>query len=163
MKLAEVLPSDANGQRSYAAIEFECPFTGGPVTPTGWDGQIDCPASTILCDEVPCMNFCHGLGNCVNSRCVCDEGWGGVDCGIQCDSSCYNCSGTAATDCTSCPTGQELTNGTCGGCGTCCDPCETCDGANKSSCTSCKNSLNLSGTSCVSTCPSGTVAIANVC
>ena len=113
LRLQAMAATEINYNTGHDEVEFECLFTGGQVTPTGWAGVIDCPASSILCDEVPCMNFCHGLGNCVNSLCVCDQGWGGDDCGIQCNSACYNCSGTAAENCTACATGYELSSGTC--------------------------------------------------
>ena len=175
LRLQAMAATSSNSNTGHDEVEFECLFTGGQVTPSGWVGAIDCPASSILCDEVPCMNFCHGLGNCVNSLCVCDQGWGGDDCGIQCNSACYNCSGTAADNCTTCATGYELSSGTCVSiacptgkfaqndvCVDCNSPCTECE-TTADTCTACDSAKRLSSNQCVDSCPSGTVDDGTYC
>ena len=61
--------------------EVTCPFTGGDVEIDGYDGVVNCPASDVLCADMPCMNHCSGLGVCKNGVCKCDSGNDDPDCG----------------------------------------------------------------------------------
>ena len=58
-----------------------CPFTGGDITIDGYDGVLHCPASNILCQNMPCMNHCSGQGVCLNGVCQCENLSTHPDCG----------------------------------------------------------------------------------
>ncbi|EGR26877.1 leishmanolysin family protein, putative [Ichthyophthirius multifiliis] len=49
-------------------------------------GQITCPQNyERFCNQTYlCPNFCSSRGFCVNSQCICQAGFGGVDCSIKC-------------------------------------------------------------------------------
>lgn len=49
--------------------DVECPYSGESVTVPGFEGELNCPDSEILCDDVPCMNSCFGYGKCENGHC----------------------------------------------------------------------------------------------
>ena len=51
-----------------------CPAAGGDMEVTGYSGVVHCPASDVLCRDVPCINNCNGMGYCQDSLCVCDDG-----------------------------------------------------------------------------------------
>ena len=61
--------------------EVTCSFDGGNVEIPGFDGVLNCPSSNILCQAMPCMNHCSGLGVCKNGVCECDNGSNEPDCG----------------------------------------------------------------------------------
>jgi len=61
--------------------KVECPFTGGTVDVEGWEGSVNCPKTSVLCDAMPCMNNCNGVGICKKGVCECDDGTVGGDCG----------------------------------------------------------------------------------
>lgn len=68
---------------AYVLVDKEtvlCPFTGGKFTVKGFLGYINCPSSRILCENFPCIDGCSGRGQCVNGKCICDEGFGGSSC-----------------------------------------------------------------------------------
>ena len=122
-----------------------CPFTGLIITLPGYTGKLNCPASDILCNDVPCQNFCFGRGNCVKGKCICSADFGSFDCSVVCPSKCLTC--TSSTQCTSCISPNLLINGLCLPC-----PfgCATCSGL---TCLSCSAGFYLSSGSCAS-CPS---------
>lgn len=62
------------------SVKVQCPFTGGSVTVDGYDGYVDCPSSTVLCDPMPCINNCNGIGVCKQGVCNCSDGTVGGDC-----------------------------------------------------------------------------------
>jgi len=57
--------------------------SGGPVSIEGYNGQLDCPDPNEFCARANpsfCEKGCSGRGTCVNNKCECPPGWGGVDC-----------------------------------------------------------------------------------
>jgi len=73
--------NDSSVDLSIDGNTVNCPFTGGDVSIPGYDGVVNCPASSVLCENMPCMNHCSGLGVCKNGKCVCDNGNSDPDCG----------------------------------------------------------------------------------
>ena len=73
--------NDANVELEIDGNSVICPFTGGDVSISGYDGVVNCPSSDILCADMPCMNHCSGLGVCKNGKCICDNGSSYPDCG----------------------------------------------------------------------------------
>jgi hypothetical protein len=61
-------------------VQVQCPFIGGSVKAKGYEGYVNCPDSSILCDPMPCMNNCYGIGFCKQGVCQCDDGSTGGDC-----------------------------------------------------------------------------------
>jgi hypothetical protein len=61
-------------------VQVQCPFTGGAVQVEGYEGYVNCPDSSILCDAMPCMNDCNGIGVCKQGVCQCDDGSTEGDC-----------------------------------------------------------------------------------
>jgi len=58
----------------------------GKVAISGFYGGINCPDPLEFCETVGkryCPRGCMGRGECVNSKCVCREGFKGVDCGLK--------------------------------------------------------------------------------
>lgn len=52
----------------------------------GFVGFFDCPDPDTFCTTQGlefCPRGCMGKGSCVDQKCVCDEGWEGLDCSFQ--------------------------------------------------------------------------------
>ena len=120
-----------------------CPFTGGKLPVKGYNGFLNCPSSSVLCGEVPCINMCYGQGKCINGTCQCFSGYGGSDCSIVCSSGCIKCD---AVGCTQCNSALTLINYLCL---TCPLNCLTCTGT---TCLTCATGFYLSLGSCLQ-CP----------
>jgi hypothetical protein len=125
-----------------------CPFTGGTLTVPGYNGVLTCPASNILCSDVPCLNYCFGRGNCVLGKCLCDKGFSGADCSKGCPANCFECD--ANSNCVKCENNFLLINGTCS---KCIKGCLTCNDSSTSGCTKCADGYFLKAGNC-SECPS---------
>jgi len=57
----------------------------GPITVTGYSGQIDCPDPIAYCKTIgkpACLRNCMGRGKCVSGKCTCNSGFQGTDCGF---------------------------------------------------------------------------------
>ncbi|CAG9322125.1 unnamed protein product [Blepharisma stoltei] len=157
---------------------IKCPFTGGNVTISGYNGVLICPASSILCDAVPCLNACYGQGICKSGICTCNAGYGGNDCSIECDPTCKNCNGSGSTSCTSCYSTATVTNGACAcpsgstwdqnslSCQstlTCASQCSTCTASSLYACNSCNSNYYLFLGTCTQACPFGYTASNSQC
>jgi hypothetical protein len=58
--------------------------TAGSIPVTGLTGKLDCPDPVKYCGTIGkpfCKRGCMGNGVCVNAKCQCNSGWGGLDCG----------------------------------------------------------------------------------
>jgi len=58
----------------------------GKVSLSGYYGGINCPDPLEFCGTAGkkyCPRGCMGRGECVNNKCVCKEGFKGVDCGLK--------------------------------------------------------------------------------
>jgi len=69
---------------NWGADKFTC-TQEGPLTPTGYKGQFNCPDPVKFCNTIgapTCLRNCMGRGNCLNGKCVCDAGYFGTDCGF---------------------------------------------------------------------------------
>ena len=151
---------------------FTCPFTGGSFSVPGFYGKVTCPASKVLCENIPCIDACRGYGVCQNGTCVCDPGYSGSSCQYICGTNCSVCTQTNCTVCKdpnavanglncSCKTGYLLsTSGICTSMLPCDVLCKTCNNGVCSNCTSnsslvngkcsCSNGFTINGTSCIS-------------
>jgi hypothetical protein len=58
----------------------KCPAKGGSVKVPGYNGVLYCPTWEEVCDPVPCMNACSGIGICNRGVCECPDGSEGGDC-----------------------------------------------------------------------------------
>ena len=125
---------------------LECPFTGGTFTVPGYTGTITCPASSILCDDVPCKNFCYSRGKCVKGICSCFKGFGGDDCSAVCSSNCALCS---LSGCDVCNPSYYLYAGNCI---ICPDNCYEC--SSETVCINCQSGFYVDSNSLCSLCPS---------
>jgi leishmanolysin len=54
----------------------------------GGNGYINCPDHNIICHPAPCINNCHGNGDCEQGVCKCDQGKYFDDCSKTCNDSC---------------------------------------------------------------------------
>jgi hypothetical protein len=80
------------GQGSNAEVEIllgsktvTC-TKAGKVSVDGYYGGINCPDPLEFCGTVGkkyCPRGCMGRGECVNSKCVCRQGYKGIDCGLR--------------------------------------------------------------------------------
>ena len=120
-----------------------CPFTGSTQTVSGYTGTIKCPASNVLCQNVPCRNYCYSRGTCVRGVCTCDSGYGDVDCSSECSASCTQCSSPSV--CTVCQSGYYLSSGACLSCSGTYQNCLTCD---SNGCLTCESGFVLSNGVC---------------
>jgi len=92
-------------------VTVNCPFTGGDVTVTGFNGVLKCPNSNVLCSAMPCKSACYGQGICKAGVCMCDPGYGASDCSITCAANCKACD--SATTCKACYSTATLVQGVC--------------------------------------------------
>lgn len=144
---------------SLGDLKVACPVPGGPIYLRGYTGTINCPPYSVLCGRRPCLNGCFGVGVCQASGCVCNDGYSGVDCSINCSSRCRSCTGVAATQCSTCYSNAHTdTTGACVCDDTyafsssaqtcvkivCHSTCGTCVGTTSNSCTSCHSNATLS-------------------
>ncbi|EAR96684.3 leishmanolysin family protein (macronuclear) [Tetrahymena thermophila SB210] len=133
-------------------------------------GQVTCPSNIArLCDDQQCVNFCTYNGICIRGQCLCNPGFGGVDCSQQCSgfisqegicvASCPNGTfGNSDNVCRpTCPNGYYPDSGT-GLCKQCDFSCSQCSGPSKNQCKACQFLTYLSNGSCVTTCPNGQFA-----
>lgn len=63
----------------------------GPIYIDGYNGELDCPSPNDFCvraNPTYCEKGCSGRGSCVNNKCKCPAGWGGVDCADPVFASC---------------------------------------------------------------------------
>ncbi|EAR96681.1 leishmanolysin family protein (macronuclear) [Tetrahymena thermophila SB210] len=131
-------------------------------------GQVTCPSSIQrLCDDQKCVNFCSYNGICIRGQCLCNPGYGGVDCSKQCsnfidqDGNCQNqCPSNTYANfdkvCRStCPIGTYPDNNS-GVCKQCDFSCSQCSGPRSNQCQACQFLTYLFFGTCVTSCPSGT-------
>lgn len=113
-------------------------------------GSVKCPKDEGFCFNSPCPNMCFGRGKCFKGNCECQDGYGGVDCGIKCVGMCRNCQEKAA-QCLKCYDGFFINNQSCMKCS---DNCKDCQDSKK--CLKCNDGYNLikSGT-CEPICSKG--------
>ncbi|EGR29364.1 leishmanolysin family protein, putative [Ichthyophthirius multifiliis] len=135
------------------------------IDPTGQNaqGQITCPQDyERFCNYTPmCPNFCSEKGVCVNGLCICQDGFGGVDCSIECsgvvdNETCVegpcpqgkfqNPDNTCKSDC---PFGSF---GRAGKCEPCDNNCSRCKGPSAKQCTKCQFMKLLQENQCVNEC-----------
>lgn len=134
---------------------LECPFTGGTFTVSGYNGSIKCPASSVLCNDVPCLHACMGNGKCINGLCQCLSGHSGNDCSIKCGNNCGVCT---STSCTSCAGANMVNSGSECSCidgyildenGDCIDPCgDLCEVCGNLACSLCVANAYFSSNDC---------------
>ncbi|KAL4453893.1 hypothetical protein ABPG74_003776 [Tetrahymena malaccensis] len=133
-------------------------------------GQVTCPSNIArMCDDQQCVNFCTYNGICIRGQCLCNPGFGGVDCSQQCQG--FISQAGICVD--SCPNGtfgnsdnvcrQTCPNGTypdsnSGLCKLCDFSCSQCTGPSNNQCTACQFLSYLSNGTCVTTCPNGLFA-----
>ena len=143
---------------SFGSTKAACPVPGGPIYIEGYNGLITCPPYSVLCGRRPCINGCFGVGVCEVGGCVCNDGYSGVDCSINCSSRCRSCTGSTSTQCSTCYSHAHVSTGACvcddnyafdSTAQTCveivCHPtCNTCVGTTSNSCTSCHENASLS-------------------
>jgi hypothetical protein len=58
----------------------ECDSEGGEVKVPNYNGVLYCPKWEEVCNPVPCMNACSGIGICKYGICECPDGSMGGDC-----------------------------------------------------------------------------------
>ncbi|EAR97451.2 leishmanolysin family protein (macronuclear) [Tetrahymena thermophila SB210] len=133
-------------------------------------GQVTCPSNIArLCDDQQCVNFCTYNGICIRGQCLCNPGFGGVDCSKQCNGY-FDQTGNCVSSCpsntfastdnvcrTTCPNGTYQDSGS-GLCKQCDFSCSQCTGPSNSQCKACQFLTYLSNGSCVTTCPTGQYA-----
>ncbi len=59
---------------------MECDSQGGEVKVPNYNGVLYCPKWEEVCNPVPCMNACSGIGICNREVCECPDGTEGGDC-----------------------------------------------------------------------------------
>ncbi|KAL4486913.1 hypothetical protein ABPG73_008772 [Tetrahymena malaccensis] len=133
-------------------------------------GQITCPQDIKkFCQNKQCVNFCAYNGICIRGMCLCNQGFGGIDCSIKCVGQ-INSIGQCVSKCPSqtfanfdnvcrqtCPYGT-YPNQNAGLCQQCDFSCSTCLGPNKNQCLSCQFLTYLYQNTCVLVCPYKTFA-----
>ncbi|KAL4453890.1 hypothetical protein ABPG74_003773 [Tetrahymena malaccensis] len=131
-------------------------------------GQVTCPTNIQrLCDDQQCVNFCNYNGVCIRGFCLCNPGFGGVDCSQTCNGY-ISQAGTCVNSCpsnnyayfdkvcrSSCPNGTYPDNSS-GLCKQCDFSCSQCLGPSNSQCKACQFLTYLYSGTCLATCPSGT-------
>ncbi|KAL4497778.1 hypothetical protein ABPG72_000533 [Tetrahymena utriculariae] len=133
-------------------------------------GQVTCPSNIArLCDDQQCVNFCTYNGICIRGQCLCNPGFGGVDCSQQCqgfitqagicvDQCPRSTFGNSDNVCRStCPNGTYPDSGS-NLCKQCDFSCSQCTGPSNSQCVACQFLTYLSNGSCVAACPNGQFA-----
>jgi hypothetical protein len=58
----------------------------GTATVDGYYGVINCPDPMTFCNTVGkrfCPKSCLGRGQCVDNKCICDQGFKGIDCAFR--------------------------------------------------------------------------------
>ncbi|EGR31674.1 leishmanolysin family protein, putative, partial [Ichthyophthirius multifiliis] len=135
------------------------------VDPSGQKayGQITCPQDyERFCNYTPiCPNFCSEKGVCVKGQCICQAGFGGVDCSIKCSGVVDNHSCVEGT----CPIGKFLNpDNTCKSdcplgyfgsakkCQVCDSNCSRCTGPSANECSKCQFMTLLQENQCVDKC-----------
>ncbi|EGR30467.1 leishmanolysin family protein, putative, partial [Ichthyophthirius multifiliis] len=135
------------------------------IDPSGLkaQGKLTCPQDyERFCNYAPiCPNFCSQKGVCVNGQCICQDGFGGVDCSIECsgvvdNNTCLegqcpqgkflNPDNTCKSDC---PSGSF---GKAGICKPCNRNCSRCKGPSANECTQCQFMTLLQKNQCVNKC-----------
>ena len=96
---------------TVAGTTMDCPY-GTNITVKGFNGVLQCPATSDFCRVTPCLNMCMGQGICLQGICQCNTGFLGNDCSITCSSNCMTCASTPDF-CTSCYYGETLTGAIC--------------------------------------------------
>ncbi|KAL4453891.1 hypothetical protein ABPG74_003774 [Tetrahymena malaccensis] len=133
-------------------------------------GQVTCPSNIPrICDDQQCANFCTYNGICIRGLCLCNSGFGGVDCSQKCsgfiqqDGSCVpSCPngtyGNPDNVCrATCPNGTYPDNNS-SLCKQCDFSCSQCQGPSNTQCKACQFLTYLNNGSCVTTCPNGQYA-----
>ena len=60
-----------------------CTKTSGTEPIPNYNGVLNCPNANLFCGTIAvsyCKKGCSGRGTCINSMCICNDGWGGDDC-----------------------------------------------------------------------------------
>ncbi|EGR29363.1 leishmanolysin family protein, putative [Ichthyophthirius multifiliis] len=126
-------------------------------------GQVTCPQDyERFCNYTPiCSNFCSQKGVCVNGQCICQDGFGGVDCSIECsgvvdNNTCLegqcpqgkflNPDNTCKLDCPLGLFGKDRI------CKPCHRSCSKCKGPLANECTKCQFMTLLQESQCVDKC-----------
>ncbi|EGR33994.1 leishmanolysin family protein, putative, partial [Ichthyophthirius multifiliis] len=127
-------------------------------------GQVTCPQDYIrFCNFTPiCPNFCSQQGVCVRGQCICQAGYGGIDCSIKCSGAVHN---QTCIKNSQCPSGLFLNpDNTCksdcpqglfgrqGKCLPCDSSCSRCTGPSANECTKCLFLTLLQENQCVEQC-----------
>jgi hypothetical protein len=60
--------------------EVQCDSEGGEVEVPNYNGVLYCPKWEEVCNPVPCLNACSGIGVCNRGVCECPDGSMGGDC-----------------------------------------------------------------------------------
>ncbi|EAR93808.2 leishmanolysin family protein (macronuclear) [Tetrahymena thermophila SB210] len=133
-------------------------------------GQLTCPTNIMkLCDNQNCVNFCSSNGICVKGSCLCNSGYGGIDCNTKCNGF-IDLGGSCVIKCPDntfanpdnvcrpkCPNGyyaQKSGNL----CKLCDFSCSQCIGPNSDQCLACQFLTYLDSNTCVQKCPIGKFA-----
>ncbi|KMZ61468.1 putative Surface protease GP63 [Zostera marina] len=100
-----------------------CPYDGGPVQFSGFNGQLMCPAYHELCGTSPvqshgyCSGSCNFNGDCIEGKCSCFLGFRGDDCSKRtCPGNCNGhgtCHHDGYCDCKSGFTGIDCSTAVC--------------------------------------------------
>lgn len=60
--------------------------SAGPLKVNGFNGNLNCPDPLTFCNTIGrsyCPRNCMGRGTCVASKCVCNNGYKGIDCSMN--------------------------------------------------------------------------------
>ena len=127
--------------------------------------SLECPLKDAICRSLSCLNNCGDNGTCTDGICICESGWSGTDCNIQCDATCNTCRLQGADNCESCKTGAALTGnvpsscacidgqyGTADNCQPCHGDCLTCSTYGEDQCDSCHDNASLPDGQTTGTC-----------
>ncbi|CAK72834.1 unnamed protein product (macronuclear) [Paramecium tetraurelia] len=122
--------------------EFDCSETESIKLPENYYGSLKCPSNPEeFCQNVDeCPNSCSSKGFCINTECICMQGYSSKDCSVECTK--YRYKGSCLDKCPD----STYVNENIKYCIGCPANCLVCSNYNK--CTSCKAGYVLRGGFC---------------